>query len=174
MLLHCWFSGVYFACTADDERVNVEEEIMTDIHRKGAGGGNQAAEEPGPNRITNEMLEHLGSFAKKILLKIYNTSWNRASVPQAWREAMNDDPGSQRRKGQKQGRQLQTYQPHQLHRRASGTAHQLKAYLVLGERRDHNTQTSWFRQYSSTEDQVTYLFQEIEDARQDNTYTLEV
>ena len=42
---------------------------------------------PGPDKITNEMIKHLGPKAKKVLLEIFNKSWKSGQVPQTWREA---------------------------------------------------------------------------------------
>ena len=42
---------------------------------------------PGPDKITNEMLQHLGPIAKAKLLEIYNNSWKKGQVPQIWKEA---------------------------------------------------------------------------------------
>ena len=42
---------------------------------------------PGPDKITNEMLEHLGTKAKSKLLGIFNKIWKTGLVPQSWREA---------------------------------------------------------------------------------------
>ena len=42
---------------------------------------------PGPDKITNEMLEHHGSKTKSKLLGIFNNSWKTGHVPQSWREA---------------------------------------------------------------------------------------
>ena len=42
---------------------------------------------PGPDKVTNEMLEHLGTRAKSKLLAIFNNSWKTGHVPQSWREA---------------------------------------------------------------------------------------
>ena len=35
----------------------------------------------GPDKITNEMLKHLGKKAKAVLLKIFNNSWKRDVCP---------------------------------------------------------------------------------------------
>ena len=43
---------------------------------------------PGPARITNEMLKHLGLGAKHILMCIYNQSWSTGAVPTIWKEAV--------------------------------------------------------------------------------------
>ena len=38
---------------------------------------------PGPDKITNEMLKHMGPKAKRVLLEIFNKSWKSGHVPQA-------------------------------------------------------------------------------------------
>ena len=41
----------------------------------------------GSDKITNEMLEYLGTKANPKLLGIFNNSWKTGHVPQSWREA---------------------------------------------------------------------------------------
>ena len=43
---------------------------------------------PGPDKITNEMLKHMGPKAKSKLIGLYNNSWKEGIVPQKWREAV--------------------------------------------------------------------------------------
>ena len=43
---------------------------------------------PGPDRITNEMLKHIGPGAKRTLLRIYNQSWSTGTVPTIWKKAV--------------------------------------------------------------------------------------
>ena len=47
----------------------------------------QSKKSPGPDKVTNEMLIHLGPIAKTRLLTLFNNSWKTGNVPQAWREA---------------------------------------------------------------------------------------
>ena len=42
---------------------------------------------PGPDNISNEMLQHLGNSALKQLLDIFNLSWRQGQVPQCWKGA---------------------------------------------------------------------------------------
>jgi hypothetical protein len=42
---------------------------------------------PGPDYVTNEMLQHLGNTTKQTLLDIYNLSRRYGQVPQCWKEA---------------------------------------------------------------------------------------
>ena len=43
---------------------------------------------PGPDRITREMLKHLGACSRAVLLKIFNHSWIKGVVPAVWKEAI--------------------------------------------------------------------------------------
>ena len=43
---------------------------------------------PGPDKITNGILDHLVTKAKSTLLGIFNNSWKTGHVPQSWREAV--------------------------------------------------------------------------------------
>ncbi|CAG2211109.1 unnamed protein product [Mytilus edulis] len=43
---------------------------------------------PGPDNITNEMLQHLGNSSLNTLLDIFNLSWRQGQVPQCWKEAI--------------------------------------------------------------------------------------
>ena len=54
---------------------------------EGALKTQKAKKSPGPDKITNEMLEHLGTKVKCKLLGIFNNSWKTGHVPQNWREA---------------------------------------------------------------------------------------
>ena len=42
---------------------------------------------PGPDKVTNEMIQHLGHLGKTELLKIYNLSWTQGILSKEWREA---------------------------------------------------------------------------------------
>ena len=41
---------------------------------------------PGPDKITNEMLEHLGTKAKSKPVGFFNNSWKTGRVPQSWKK----------------------------------------------------------------------------------------
>ena len=51
---------------------------------------------PGPDKITNEMIKHLGPKAKQILLKFINKTWEEGRLPSQWRTAI-ITPNSQKR-----------------------------------------------------------------------------
>ena len=42
---------------------------------------------PSPDKITDEMLEHLGNKAESTLVGIFNNNWKTRHVPKSWREA---------------------------------------------------------------------------------------
>ena len=128
---------------------------------------------PGPDKITNEMLKHLGPKAKGKLLEIYNNSWQKEQVPQIWREANMmpiHKPG-------KEKKDPNSYRPISL----TSCIGKLMERMI-------NTRLIWylesngiispeqagFRQHHSTEDQVTYIAQKIEDGFQDKRQTLTI
>ena len=43
---------------------------------------------PGPDNITNGMIQHLGNIALQKLWDIFNLSWSSGQVPQCWKEAI--------------------------------------------------------------------------------------
>ena len=43
---------------------------------------------PGPDNIHNEMLTHLGSIGKKVVLFLINSSWCKGTLPKAWKLAI--------------------------------------------------------------------------------------
>ena len=42
---------------------------------------------PGPDEVTNDMIAHLGSSAKKAILALFNKSWRTGTVPALWKKA---------------------------------------------------------------------------------------
>ncbi|PVD22166.1 hypothetical protein C0Q70_17971 [Pomacea canaliculata] len=128
---------------------------------------------PGPDKVTNEMLQHLGPRAKTKLLDLFNNSWNSGHVPQIWREA---DMVPVHKKGKDRAK-VDSYRPISL----TSCVGKLMERLI-------NTRLSWhleknniltpeqagFRQHRSTEDQVAYIAQKIEDGYQDKKHTLTV
>ena len=117
---------------------------------------------PGPDGITNEMLIHLGSAAVCKLLQIYNHSWEQGVLPQIWREATMIPI---LKKG-KDPKKANSYRPVSL------TSCVVKTHeRIVNERLKWYLETenllapeqAGFRQFRSTEDQATYLSQEIED-----------
>ena len=128
---------------------------------------------PGKDGITNEMLIGLGTKAKKKLLAVLNNSWKRGIVPQAWKEAILIPVP-------KKGKDLEEpngYRPISL----LSCVGKLMERIINGRLTWHLEENklltphqAGFRKYRSTEDQITYIAQEIEDAFQEKKHTLAV
>ena len=121
---------------------------------------------PGPDNITNEMLQNLGNTALIKLLQVFNLSWETGTVPQTWREAIMI-PILKKGKDKKKAA---SYRPISLTSCVVKTLERIINLRLL-----HHLETeqlivpeqAGFRRFFSTEDQVTYLSQEIEDAFQE-------
>ena len=128
---------------------------------------------PGPDKITNEMLEHLGTKAKSKLLGIFNNSWKTGHIPQSWREA---DMVPIQKKG-KDRANTDSYRPISLTSCAGKLMERMINTRLVWHLEKNNIITpeqAGFRQHHSTEDQVTYIAQKIEDGFQDKQHTLTV
>ena len=128
---------------------------------------------PGPYKITNEILEHLGTKAKFKLLGIFNNSWKTGHVPQSWREA---DMVPIHKKG-KDRANTDSYRPISLTSCAGKLMERMINTCLVWHLEKNNIITpeqAGFRQHRSTEDQVTYIAQKIEDGFQDKQHTLTV
>ena len=123
----------------------------------------KAKKSPGPDAITNEMLTHLGNKATFKLLEIFNHSWATGTLPQTWREATMILI-------LKKGiypKQAASYRPISLTSYFGKTMERvvdqrLKWYLETNDL--FAPEQAGFRQFRATEDQTTYLAQEIENA----------
>ena len=119
------------------------------------------------------MLLHLGPKSNFKLLQIFNNSWKTGNIPQSWREATMI-PILKKGKNKKD---VNSYRPISL---LSCTGKLLERMV--------NTRLTWhlennniyaneqagFRQNLSTEDQITYIAQKIEDGFQKKEHTLTV
>ena len=43
---------------------------------------------PGPDKVSNDMLKHLGPQTKKNLLQLFNASWQTSNIPKTWTKAI--------------------------------------------------------------------------------------
>ena len=126
---------------------------------------------PGTDGVTNEMIKNLGSMAKIKLLEILNISWTSGRVPQIWREATMIPllkPG-------KDSTDASNYRPISLTSCLCKTMERiinLRLQWYLESKNLLVSQQAGFRQCYSTEDQITYLSQEIEDAFQEKKQVL--
>lgn len=126
---------------------------------------------PGPDGVTNEMLTHLGNSAKCKLLDIYNHSWTQGQLPQIWKDAIMIPI---HKKG-KDPKKPESYRPISLTSCVGKTMERIVNARLRWYLETNNllaTQQSGFRQFRSTEDQTTYLAQEIEDAFQEQKVVL--
>ena len=125
---------------------------------------------PGPDAITNEMIVNLGQPALHKLLDIFNKTWQEGTLPQIWREATRIPIHI---KG-KAKTDVSSYRPISL-----------TSCIVKVLERIINTRLKWllesenllaseqagFREHHCTEDQTTYLAQELEDGFQHKKQT---
>ena len=128
---------------------------------------------PGPDKITNNMLMNLGRAAKSQMRKLFNASWRAGRLPQIWKQAIMIPI----KKHGKPKASPQSYRPISL----TSCLGKLMEKII-------NTRLLWyleaneiitddqagFRQFRSTEDQITYIAQQIEDAFQDKKQTVTV
>ena len=63
---------------------------------------------PGPDRVTNEMISHLGSIAKSKILEYINRTWNEGNLPASWRTAK-VTPILKKRETSRQATELQAH-----------------------------------------------------------------
>jgi ribonuclease HI len=126
---------------------------------------------PGADGVSNEMIKNLGTAAKAKLLQIFNRCWATGSVPQAWREAIMIPL----LKSGKDGTTVSNYRPISLTSCLCKTMERIINLRLQWYLESENllvSQQAGFRQCYSTEDQATYLSQEIEDAFQDKKLVL--
>ena len=126
---------------------------------------------PGPDGVTNEMLQHLGKSALEKLLDIFNLSWRQGQVPQCWKEARMIPI---LKKG-KNKTNVQSYRPISLTSCVCKTMERIVNQRLQNYLESESiivTEQAGFRQYRSTEDQTTHLSQVIEDAFQAQKVTL--
>ena len=126
---------------------------------------------PGPDNITNEMIENLGNTALKILLQIFNLSWKQGELPQCWKEA---HMMPILKKGKDKSK-VHSYRPISLTSCCCKLMERIinkRLNLYLETEKIIVTEQAGFRQYRSTEDQTTHLSQVIEDGFQAKKVTL--
>ena len=128
---------------------------------------------PGADGITNEFLKHLGPTAKILLLSIYNESWDSGLVPSTWKEA-HIQPVLKKGKDKKGP---ENYRPISLLSCTGKLMERLINRRLMWFLETNSalspTQTG-YRQFRNTEDQLTYLSQDIENAFQDRKKVLAI
>ena len=133
----------------------------------------QLEKSPGPDKITNEMLLHLGPAAKKKLLQLIDDSWKTRSVPQIWKEAVMVPV-------HRKGKDKTTAYSHRpisfTHCMGKLTERPIDTRFMqhLETKQLIKPEQAACRQGRSTEAQITFLTQEIEDVFQEKKHTLAV
>ena len=128
---------------------------------------------PGKNGITNEMIKNLGNIALQKLLYIYNQSWKTGEFPAKWKEAILIPI---LKKG-KDKNNKESYRPISLLSCLGKTMERminkrLQNHLERNGLLDPTQ--SGFRKNRSTEDQIAYLTQEVENGFQRKMKTIAV
>lgn len=128
---------------------------------------------PGPDKIHNEMLIHLGPKAQKKLLQIFNDSWRSGLTPQTWKVATMIPVY---KKGKDKTKAV-SYRPISLLSCIGKLMERLvnnRLVWYLEEKKLISPEQAAFRTDRSTEDQVTYVSQAIEDSFQNKENTITV
>ena len=126
---------------------------------------------PGPDGVTNEMLQHLGNTTMQKLLDIFNLSWRSGQVPQCWKDATMIPVLKQGKNRAKAA----SYRPISLTSCICKTIERIinqRMQWYLESESIILPEQAAFRRYKSTEDQTTHLAQTIEDAFQAQKVTL--
>ena len=126
---------------------------------------------PGPEGISNEMLKHLGNNTTLKLLEIFNYSWETGTLAQIWREAI-VIPIYKKGKCKKKPA---SYRPVSMTSRIVKTLERMVNQRLLWYLETESIlvkEQAGFRRFHSTEDQATYLAQEVEDAFQEQRVVL--
>ena len=128
---------------------------------------------PGPDEVTNEMLIHLGKTAKKKLLQLYNSTWKTGKIPDIWKKAFIVPI----KKEGKQANEAANYRPISLTSCMCKLVERIINSRLMWYLENYNVlinEQAGFRRHRSTENQVTYISQEIEDSFQDGKKTIVV
>lgn len=128
---------------------------------------------PGKDGILNDFIKKLGPTARQKLLLIINQSWNSSKFPDRWREAVIIPI----RKKNKEKTKTSSYRPISLLSCIGKVMERMVNTRLLKHLEENhllsNTQSA-YRKNRSTEDQLVYLAQEIENAFQDKKKVLSV
>ena len=157
--------------TEDKNHLMTEEFTLTEL--KTSIRQLKTKKSPGPDGICNEMIKHLGHNALKLLLEIFNQSWTTGQVPAMWKEA-HIVPILKKGKDKKDPL---SYRPISL----VSCVGKLMERMVNNRLVYHLEHTglltpcqTGYRKFRSTEDQLSYLAQNIENAFQEKKKLLAV
>ena len=128
---------------------------------------------PGPDKVTNEMIAHLGDLAKLKLLQYINRTWNEGQLPAAWRTAKVTPV---LKKGKPAGKP-QSYRPISLTSCLGKVTERMintRLYHWLEKNKILNDTQAGFRKGSRTEDQLFRFVQSTMDGFQQGKHTAAV
>lgn len=128
---------------------------------------------PGKDGILNDMLKHLGRISRQKLLLIYNQSWSKGKFPDSWREAIIVPILKKKKDKTKKS----SYRPVSLLSCIGKLLERMVNWRLLKHLEENlllNNSQSAYRKNRSTEDQLVYLSQELENAYQEKKKTLAV
>ena len=128
---------------------------------------------PGPDKIHNEMLLHLGSKGKEALLLLFNKTWEHGQVPKAWKLATI----APILKNGKRADKPQSYRPISLTSCIGKLCERMinnRLYWYLESTGKISQAQAGFRTKSRTEDQLFRLTQRILDGFQKEQHTTAV
>ena len=128
---------------------------------------------PGPDKITNEMIAHLGKVAKTKLLSFINRTWRESKLPTQWRTAKITPI---LKKGKPAGLPS-SYRPISLTSCLGKIAERMvnsRLYYWLEKNKLLTNTQAGFRRQSRTEDQLFRLAQNVIDGFQDSKSTTAV
>ena len=117
---------------------------------------------PGPDKIHNEMLKHLGLPGRKVILNFINKTWNQGTLPESWKIATIKPI---LKKG-KPADELKSYRPISLSSCLGKLAERIinqRLYWYLEANKLLNVAQAGFRNGHRTEDQLFRLSQKIID-----------
>lgn len=120
---------------------------------------------PGPDKIHNEMLTHLGFLGRKVILAFLNLTWNESLLPSSWKTAIIKPI---LKKG-KPAEELKSYRPISLSLSLGKLAERInnqRLYWYLEANKILSTAQAGFRKGQKTEDQLFCLSQRIIDGFQ--------
>ena len=128
---------------------------------------------PGPDKVSNDMLKHLGPQAKKKLHQLFNASWKTSNIPKTWKKAITIPIlkcGKCRTKAESSRPISLTSSVCKLMERIVNA----RLMWLLEKDKLLMPEQAGFRQLRSAEDQLAYISQMIEDGFQEKQHTVAV
>uniref|UniRef100_A0A0B7BHQ4 Reverse transcriptase domain-containing protein n=1 Tax=Arion vulgaris TaxID=1028688 RepID=A0A0B7BHQ4_9EUPU len=128
---------------------------------------------PGPDKIHNEMLIHLGNVGKAVILDLINKTWNEGTLPKTWKNATITPI---LKKG-KPSEDVKSYRPISLTSCLGKLAERMinhRLYWWLETTKMLNSSQAGFRAGQRTDDQIFRLSQMIINGFQGGKHTTAV